>query len=256
MITKLQVKYIQSLGQKKFRDSEGVFVAEGPKIINEFLATGSAVQTVQIYATGQWINENKILAHGLAASQLIEIKEQELERISFLQTPNEVLGVFSKPVYTTVELNGAISLMLDGIQDPGNMGTIIRIADWFGISNIVCSPDCADAFAPKVIQSTMGSIVRVKLLYTDLVKLAATMPSLPLYAAALNGDDIQRLSTPSEAVIVIGNESKGISDALMHSCQHRITIPRLGKAESLNAAVAAGIILSHITKAPVSNKPY
>ncbi|HMC84195.1 MAG TPA: RNA methyltransferase, partial [Chitinophagaceae bacterium] len=140
-----------------------------------------------------------------------------------------------------------ISIMLDNIQDPGNLGTIIRIGDWFGIKNIVCSADCADAFAPKVVQSTMGSIVRVNLLYTDLVKLVKEQKLLHLYAATLNGEKLNDMQPIKEGIIVIGNESRGIHPELLACCQKKITIQRIGVAESLNAAVAAGIILSHLT---------
>ncbi|MEP6746100.1 MAG: RNA methyltransferase [Bacteroidota bacterium] len=250
MITKLQVKYIQSIGQKKFRDEEGVFVAEGPKIINEML--GANVIPELIYGTSDWIAISVDLLKNIPAEKIIELKEHDLERISFLQTPNEVLAVFKKPVYAPVNFSQTISLMLDGIQDPGNMGTIIRIADWFGIANIVCSTDCADAFGPKVVQSTMGSIIRVKLLYTDLITLAKNTASLQLYAATLNGERINDMEPIKEGVLVIGNESKGIRPALLDCCQRRVTIPQIGKAESLNAAVAAGIILSHLVPSPMA----
>ncbi len=249
MITKFQVKYIQSLGQKKFRDEGAVFVAEGPKIINELLAAQPA-SLETLYATSQWLQRHPAAVKNIQPDKLIEIKEQELERISFLQTPNEVLAVFKKPAVSSFHFSNSISLMLDGIQDPGNMGTIIRIADWFGIQNIICSPDCADAYAPKVVQSTMGSIVRVQLLYTDLMELLQKNKQLQLYAATLNGESLNAMQPIKEGVIVIGNESKGIHTALMEACQHRITIPRIGHAESLNAAVAAGIILSHLTPGP------
>jgi len=250
MITKLQVKYIQSLGQKKFRDEEGLFVAEGPKIINELLMASPAALQV-LYATPKWLETAPGVLKNIAADKVIEIKEQELERISFLQTPHEVLAVFKKPESLPLNFSQRLSLMLDGIQDPGNMGTIIRIADWFGIRNVICSTDCADAFAPKVVQSTMGSIIRVQLLYTDLMELVKKTKGLQLYAAALNGENLNGVAPVKEGVIVIGNESKGIHEALLVCCQHRITIPRIGHAESLNAAVATGIILSHIiTSAP------
>jgi RNA methyltransferase, TrmH family len=245
MITKLQVKYIQSLGQKKFRDQEGVFVAEGPKIINELLGEYPVLPEL-VYATRAWMDTHAGLVKNIAADKIVEVKEQEMERISFLQTPNEVLAVFKKPVAVPVHLTQTISLMLDGIQDPGNMGTLIRIADWFGIAQVLCSTDCADAFAPKVVQSTMGSIVRVQLVYTDLVKLVKGTASVQLYAATLNGENINTMQPIQQGVVVIGNESKGISAALLDCCRHRITIPRLGRAESLNAGVAAGIILSRL----------
>ena len=249
MITKLQVKYIQSLGQKKFRDSAGLFVAEGPKIVNELLASvPGSLET--LYATMPWLQKHPALVKNIAADKVVEIKDHELERISFLQTPNEVLAIFKKPPAPVPVFSNAVSLMLDGIQDPGNLGTIIRIADWFGISNVICSTDCADAFAPKTVQSTMGSIVRVQLLYTDLMELVKKLHGIPLYAAALNGENINLMQPLAEGIVVIGNESKGIHAALLDSCQHRITIPRNGQAESLNAAVAAGIILSRLTPSP------
>lgn len=246
MITKLQVKYIQSLRQKKFRDEEGVFVAEGPKIINELLGAYTGGPEM-IYATAEWIAAHRSLLKNIAVQKIVEVKEPEMERLSFLQTPHSVLAVFKKPAPAPVHLSGTISLLLDGIQDPGNLGTIIRIADWFGITHIVCSTDCADAFAPKVVQGTMGSIARVQLLYTDLVNLVKEQAPLQLYAATLNGENINNIQPVKEGVLVIGNESKGIRPALLERCQRRITIPRLGYAESLNAAVATGIILSHLT---------
>jgi len=247
MITKLQVKYIQSLGQKKFRDEEAVFIAEGPKIINELLGDPS-IKPVTVYAIREWIDEAMPAAETTAPFELIEIKQQELERCSFLHTPNQVLGIFKKPVYTKLDFSNTVSLMLDGIQDPGNLGTIIRIADWFGIVNIACSNDCADAFAPKVVQATMGSIARVKLMYTDLAELMKAMPDIDLYAATLDGVSIDNLQPLRQGIIVTGNESRGISGTLLQYCKHKITIPRIGHAESLNAAVATGIILSHLVK--------
>ncbi len=245
MITKLQVKYIQSLGQKKFRDQAGVFVAEGPKIINELLGAGGlAAET--IYATAGWMTANLAILKKIAPQRLTEVNEQELERLSFLQTPNEVIGVFKKPAGRAVNIGQTLSIMLDGIQDPGNMGTIIRIADWFGIQQVTCSTDCADAFAPRVVQSTMGSLLRVQLVYTDLLTLVKETPQLQLYAATLHGKSLYGQEPIKKGVLVIGNESKGISPDLLSCCQHLVTIPRLGQAESLNAAVATGIILSHL----------
>jgi len=248
MITKLQVKYIQSLGQKKFRDEEAVFIAEGPKIINELLGD-AASKPEAIYATRGWIEEDMPAIKRTAPYNVVEIKQADLERVSFLQAPNRVLGLFKKPEYTNLNFTMTVSLMLDGIQDPGNLGTIIRIADWFGITNIACSKDCADAFAPKVVQATMGSIARVKLMYTDLIELVKQMPSIPLYAATLDGESISHHQPVREGILITGNESKGVSTALLTYCKQRVTIPRIGSAESLNAAVATGIILSHLVEA-------
>jgi RNA methyltransferase, TrmH family len=166
MLVKSQVKYIQSLSQKKFRDEEGVFVAEGPKIINELLA-GEEVQPVAIYATAAWRETitDTAPAHGATGNLVTEITAQELERISFLTTPNQVLGIFKKPAFQAVIRPASdLVLMLDTIQDPGNLGTIIRCADWFGIRQVICNPATADNFSPKVVQSTMASIARVDVL--------------------------------------------------------------------------------------------
>ena len=242
MLIKSQVKYIQSLSHKKLRDSEGVFVAEGPKLINELLSADLPLQ--QLYAVKEWIDEqNKKLT-----APVIEVAPSELERISLLQTPNQVLGIFKKPAFTaTRPVRNTLSLMLDTIQDPGNMGTIIRCADWFGISQIFCSQDCADAYNPKVVQASMGSIARVQIGYGSLTQWVTSAPGLPTYAAVLNGTDLRSLPPIKEGIIIIGNESKGVSEDLLALSSNRITIPRHGRAESLNAAVATGIILSHIT---------
>jgi TrmH family RNA methyltransferase len=252
MITKSQVKYIQSLGQKKFRDEEAVFIAEGPKIINELLGALPAALIV-LYATSNWAEEHAALLKNIPLSKLNEVKETELERLSFLPSPNQVLGLFQKPPpLPSQHFTANISLMLDGIQDPGNMGTIIRIADWFGIDRVICSTDCADAFAPKTVQSSMGSIVRVPLLYTDLLQFVKENTGLKLYAASLNGKKINEMEKLKEGVIVIGNESKGIRKELLDLCTERVTIPGSGRAESLNAAVATGILLSHLVPLPGS----
>jgi RNA methyltransferase, TrmH family len=239
MITKLQVKYIQSLGQKKIRDEEGVFIAEGPKIINELLTQGPAL--LQLFATEEWLLQQpeaiKATAH--------LVTHNELERLSHLSAPNQVLGIFKKPSWPTATNKTGFTVVLDGIQDPGNMGTIIRIADWFGIQHILCSQDCADAFAPKVVQSTMGGIVRVQINYGSLTDLLLNQP-LPIFAAALNGQPLTDIKPVKQGYLVIGNESKGIRENIMQLCTHKITIPCRGGAESLNAAVAAGIIVSHL----------
>lgn len=241
MLVKSQVKYIQSLSHKKLRDSEGVFVAEGPKLINELLCAGLPLQ--QLYAVKEWIAVQSPHAAGVVT----EITPSELERISLLQTPNQVLGIFKKPVFTANRpARNTLSLMLDTIQDPGNLGTIIRCADWFGVSQVFCSPDCADAYNPKVVQATMGSIARVQVVYGELTEILQQEPALPTYAAVLKGTDLRKQPPIEEGIIIIGNESRGISDAVLALSRNRITIPRNGQAESLNAAVATGIILSYL----------
>jgi len=241
MLSKSKIKYIQSLGHKKFRDEEGLFLAEGPKIVKELInEIPTLIQSV--YALKDWLGENKGLP---AAIEVNEITDIELERISQLSAPNKVLAVLKKINSTVFSAKGKITIALDTIQDPGNMGTIIRTADWFGIDQVVCSHDSADIYNPKVVQSTMGSIARVKVFYTDLKKWIKEQ-DVKIYAAALEGEDIKKIKTFREGIIIIGNESKGIHPDLLQIANERITIARAGKAESLNAAVATGIILSHL----------
>lgn len=243
MLGKSKIKYIQSLGQKKHREDERLFIAEGPKIVAEMLeASPGAVN--QVYALASWIRENE---ERYDASLITEVSEDELSKISQLHTPNQVLAVINQyPSTGAPSAKGNIILALDTIQDPGNLGTIIRIADWFGITHIVCSHECADQYNPKVVQSTMGSIARVQLHYTGLPAWLITQKETRIYAAALEGQDITGMKKLSEGIIIIGNESKGISASVMEQVNVRITIPQKGKAESLNAAVAAGIIVSHL----------
>jgi RNA methyltransferase, TrmH family len=244
MLVKSQVKYIQSLSQKKLRDEAGVFVAEGPKIINELLRSGN-IHAKQIFATEEWSAPNPVPDTDI----LVAVSPAELERLSFQQTPNQVIGIFAKPVFPkTISWNNTISLMLDTIQDPGNMGTIMRCADWFGVKQIVCSRDSADVYNPKVVQASMGSIGRVQVLYEDLASFLDEHNTVPVYATTLDGADLYSMAGIQSGFILIGNESKGINEALLAKSRYRITIPKKGEAESLNAAVATGIILSHIVK--------
>jgi TrmH family RNA methyltransferase len=240
MVGKTKVKYIQSLGQKKFRDEEHVFVAEGPKLVRELLLEKVDVQ--ELFATGEWIDENK---NSLNNVLVTEITQQELERISFLTTPNQVLAIIKKiGEGTKINCKDKITLMLDTIQDPGNMGTIIRTADWFGVSQIICSQDCADLYNPKVVQASMGSIARVIVYYTKLEEFLQQQEQIRIYAATLEGRDVRETKIPS-GIIIIGNESRGIHPEILAMANVKINIRRIGKAESLNAAVATGIILSH-----------
>ena len=246
MLVKSQVKYIQSLSQKKLRDEAGVFVAEGPKLINELLRSAN-IRAQQIFATEEWVADNP--EPKTQNPELITVSTSELERLSFQQTPNQVIGIFTKPVFPkTISWNNTLSLMLDTIQDPGNMGTIMRCADWFGIKQVVCSRDSADVFNPKVVQSSMGSIGRVQVFYEDLGHFLNEHDSVPVYAATLDGADLYTMQGIQSGIILIGNESKGIHEELLAKSRYRITIPKKGEAESLNAAVATGIILSHLVK--------
>jgi RNA methyltransferase, TrmH family len=244
MLSKPKVKYIQTLGQKKFRQAERLFIAEGPKIVEELLLAAKA-NVAAVYAIPEWIATNKKL---LLQTEVHEITEIDLEKISQLSTPNQVLAVIKQfDKSGEVQTTGKIILALDNIQDPGNLGTIIRIADWFGITQIVCSNDSADMYNPKVVQSTMGSIARVSIHYTNLADWLQKQDDIKIYATALAGKDITTMEKIMEGIIVMGNESKGISAEIMELATIKITIPQKGKAESLNAAVAAGIILSHLS---------
>ena len=244
---KSKIKYIQSLSQKKLREEEGVFIAEGPKIVDEILQA-SNMKARELFATTEWINRNPHWKQHLSQT-LFEIGDDELKRISLLQSPNQVLGIFEQPVFPPLKPANKISLMLDTIQDPGNLGTIVRCADWFGVHHIICSKDCVDVYNPKVVQSTMGSICRVQVVYEDLSSFIQAHSSIPVYAATLDGHDLTNHATIEEGIILIGNESRGIHPELLSRVNHRITIPRKGNAESLNAAVATGIILSHLVGA-------
>lgn len=243
MLVKSKVKYIQSLGQKKFREPEGVFIAEGPKIVKELLEDETA-EVKQVYAVKDWIDENKII---LGRTEIIEITEAELEKISQLTTPNKVIAIVQQfNAGKNIVTKGRITLALDGIQDPGNLGTIIRIADWYGVEQIICSSGCVDVYNPKVVQSTMGSIARVKIFYTDLKEWLAAQKDIRIYVTALEGQDVTVMKKLQEGIIIIGNESKGIDPAILEFANVKITILQKGKAESLNAAVAVGIVLSHL----------
>jgi TrmH family RNA methyltransferase len=242
MLGKSKAKYIQSLGQKRERDEEGLFIAEGPKIVAELIQ--SAPQSVQeIYAVKEWLNSNS----SLHIIPITEVTDVELEKISQLKTPNQVVAVVKKfDVPDGIDVKGKISLVLDTIQDPGNLGTIIRTADWFGVQQIICSKDCADVYNPKVVQATMGSIARVKIIYTDLAEWLKQQKGIHIYATMLEGKAITQMQDIKEGLIIIGNESKGIHEEIAAFATERITIPRKGKAESLNAAVAVGVVLAYV----------
>ncbi|MBS1633010.1 MAG: RNA methyltransferase [Bacteroidetes bacterium] len=243
MLTKSKLKYIQSLGHKKPRDEAGVFIAEGPKLLNELLET--APETVlEVFALKEWIDEHKKI---LTKNTVEVITEKELERISGLATPNNVVAIVKKMNTTgPVSAKGKVTLVLDTIQDPGNLGTIIRTADWFGVTQIVCSANCADLYNSKVVQATMGSIIRVKVFYEDIHKWLSQQQEVPIYAAMLEGEDMTSLKKVKEGIILIGNESRGISDELINLATVKVTISGKGSAESLNAAVATGILLSQL----------
>jgi TrmH family RNA methyltransferase len=239
MLSKNELKYIQSLCQKKQRQATGMFLVEGPKIVQELLNSHFAV--TKVYATEDWD------AAGMRdISMLTRISADELAKISALQTPQQVLAVARQywPASAPV-LNQKITLVLDGIQDPGNLGTIIRIADWFGIQEIVCSPDTVDCYNPKVVQATMGSFLRVHIWYEDLPAFLAKQ-QMTVLGALLSGQSVYTTQVDKPSLLIIGNESKGIRENILPYVNQPISIPGRGGAESLNAGVATGILISHL----------
>lgn len=247
MISKNKIKYIRSLELKKNRNKEGKFVAEGFKVVDDLLALQPADLIV---ATGEWLRGK----HFGAETEVIEVTDEELKKVSFLQHPQQVLAVFRQATSGDYSINTSeLSLALDGVQDPGNLGTIIRIADWFGIENIYCSPETADVYNPKVVQATMGSIARVKVLYGDLMTLFASLPSdVPVYGTLLDGEDIYAQQLDNRGFIVMGNEGKGISPELTQRVNRRLLIPNFPPerptADSLNVAIATAITCSEFRR--------
>ena len=246
MISKNQIKYIRQLELKKFRKRENCFVAEGPKVVGDLM---KRYQPKAIFATDEWHPSTMP-----DTAILTRITDDELHRISFLQNPQQVLAIFPIPEATSSVFHqpSSLSLALDGIQDPGNLGTIIRIADWFGIDTIYCSEDTADAYNPKVVQATMGSLAHVHIIYGDLLQLFQSLPpSYPVYGTLLDGNDIYQQPLSEEGIIVMGNEGNGISEAVRERVTHKLLIPNFHQgdsAESLNVAIATAITCSEFRR--------
>lgn len=242
-MTKNEIKHIQSLADKKVRSQENVFVVEGPKLIEELLSSEFTIQ--KVYSTDKEWMEN----HPLLPCELIE--DFEMKKISQLKSPSPYFAIVSTPLKIDNLPFEDRALILDGIQDPGNLGTIIRIADWFGIDHIIASKDTADCYNSKVIQSTMGGIFRINVHYVDLHEYLPEV-KVPILGALLQGENMYQTSKLDKAQLVIGNESKGIRPEIQPFIQKAITIPQFGKAESLNAAVATGILVAEIFTYPHS----
>ena len=238
-ISKNKIKYIAALQLKKNRLEQGLFIVEGEKTVSELLKQSSfKIQT--ICAIEEWISEHK---SELKSIEVLEVNHTELARVSALKTPNKVLAIVSIPEFSIPSaLNNQLCLVLDNLQDPGNLGAIIRIADWFGIEHIFCSTNTVECYNPKVLQASMGSFLRVKVHYLPLITLFEQFPKKLRYGAVLDGADIRKAELPKDLFLVIGNEGKGLSDEIISKITHPISIPRLGTAESLNAAVATGIL--------------
>ena len=237
MINKNELKYIQSFAHKKHWAEESVFIIEGPKMMEELMASNWVIR--QAYATKDWIQNQPFKPH-----YVTEVADFELDKMTQLHKANQVLALVEKQALNgPIQLKGKLTLVLDGIQDPGNLGTIIRTADWFGLDQILVSEDTASCYNPKVVQSTMGSILRVHIVVAALPELIKEC-KLPIYGAVLEGKSIQEVQLANEGLLIIGNESKGIRAPLLSFITDPITIPKYGAAESLNAAVATGIILA------------
>jgi RNA methyltransferase, TrmH family len=247
MITKATVKYIQSLQHKKFRDEHNAFIAEGPKVVEELLEE-NIFECDAIYCTKKGVELLSKANNSKHYNKILVVEDYELDKISALTVANNVLAIFQKKIIKeSINIAKTLTLVLDDIQDPGNLGTIIRNADWFGITNIFCSYATADCYNTKVVQSTMASLGRVNIVYGDITEFLQKNSNIKKYAAVLGGKDVVNYGKINEGIIIIGNESKGISPSILALVDEKITIKKIGKAESLNAAVATGIILHAIT---------
>jgi len=240
MISASQQKYIRSLHQQKYRKAHNAYVAEGEKIVLEYLKSSADIE--YIAATAEFLQDHQALVQRHPEAVVIRMQAYELSKISGLKTNVTALLVLKMPEYQSFDAHpGQWSLMLDAVQDPGNMGTIIRIADWFGISQVICLPGCVEVYNPKVVQAAMGSLLRVKICSVQPETFFSSL-QLPVYAAVLDGENIRQAASFPPGIIVLGNESQGISQVIKRHAGYRIAIPGGGAAESLNVAVAAGIV--------------
>jgi len=238
LVSKSQIKLITSLQQKKYRNKWGLFVAEGPKVIKELLKANLSLHSLYVTEID--------LFKGVSAEV---ISEKELSKISFLKNASNSVAVFKIPKPKNSSEKNTI-VALDAIRDPGNLGTIIRLCDWFGVEQLVCSEDTVDCYNPKVIQATMGSISRVKIKYLNLIEYISET-KLPVYAGVMNGENIYKQKLPESAIIILGNEANGISDELINLASNKIAIPQFGalkKTESLNVATATAVLLSEFKR--------
>lgn len=244
-MTKAEIQQLRALKDKRARDEERVFIAEGEKLVGEILDSQFVVR--KVYSTDE----------RLRGANVEHVTKQEMERISQLTTPTTTLAVVEQPRHTLSpsHLRGKLTLALDGVQNPGNMGTIMRLADWFGVEDIICSRECADCYNPKVVQATMGAILRVRVHYVDdLAKILgdAKNMGLNIYGTLLDGGNIYGESLTQEGIIVMGNEGRGVSAECREMLTHKLLIPPYPAdsptSESLNVAMATGIILSEFRR--------
>jgi len=240
MLPKSRYKLIASLQQKKYRTKNGLFVAEGLKVINELIRSPYKLSFICTTVDDD-LDFN--------ADEIFQITDAELRKISFLKTPNKALAVFEIPEEAKIDDKG-LTLVLDDVRDPGNLGTIIRLCDWFGVNQLICSENTVDCYNPKVVQATMGSIARVEVVYTNLAQFLEE-ESRPIYASVMNGESIYKDNLAEDGVLIMGNEANGISSEIQQKSTQLITIPRFGKlqqTESLNVAMATSILLNEFRR--------
>ncbi len=239
MVVKSQIKFIKNLQQKKYRSQNRLFVVEGIKTVKELL--DSSLQVYKIYVT-----DSSVL--GVDHDFVELVTQQELKKMSGLATPNKVLGVFHMPEPGPIDFSDWV-IALDDVRDPGNLGTIIRLCDWFGISSLICSPNTVDCYNPKTLQATMGSISRVNVVYTDLQQLLGEL-DLPIFGAFMDGKVVYTEQMPQKGVLVMGNEANGVSPSIADLVDKKISIPQFGNrtAESLNVATATAILLNEVRR--------
>lgn len=245
MISKKKRQLIKSLAQRKFREKYGLFVAEGPKLVDDLIESFHAET---IFATSEWLSENRP-----KSDEIVECDDNEIKSCSLLPSARSVLALFKikRPNLDLSEINKSLCIALDSVQDPGNLGTIIRVADWFGIQHIICSKDTVDVYNPKVVQSTMGSLSRVNIYYEELSEILKQVTT-PLYGTFLKGENIYNQKLSDKGIIVMGNEGKGISLEVERYITEKLFIPpypaNSPTAESLNVAMATGIICSEFRR--------
>ena len=250
MISKNRIKYVRSLEMKKYRKAEGVFVAEGHKLVGDLLG---AFPCVYVAATQEWMDSH---AHELNGVEMDVVTDEELRRVSLMETPQQVLAVFRQRI-DEVDVNRVVGeelcLALDDVQNPGNVGTIIRLADWFGIEHIFCSRGCADLYNPKTVQATMGAMARVQVHEVDLPQMLSSLPKgTPVYGTFLDGDNLYDKSLENRGLIIMGNEGKGVSADVEAHVTERLYIPNYpaGRetSESLNVAIATAIVCAEFRR--------
>lgn len=241
MLSKNQVKFIRSLKKKKYRQSHQLFVAEGIKVVEEL--ANSSMTLHKLFATSDYLNP-------LHLNDIELISEKELAQVSEFSSPNQVIGIFEIPINKEIDKSG-LCLAIDDINDPGNLGTIIRLCDWFGVKQLICSENTVDCYNSKVVQASMGSLSRVDIIYTEL-KSFLKSETRPVYGTFLDGKNVYKTDLSNQsAVVVMGNEANGIRAEIKHFIPHRITIPQFGehqKTESLNVATATAIFLSEFRR--------